>query len=797
MDLPVVAVLPEVTEFLVTSRAAVLSAPPGSGKTTLVPIHLLSVFERIVMLEPRKVATRAAARRMAFLLGEQVGETVGYVTRDDRRVGSRTRIEVVTEGVLTRRLQHNPTLAGVDLVIFDEFHERNLQSDLGLALLLDARTALRPDLAILVMSATLDSGRVAGHLGGAPVIEAAGITHPVELRWTPPPRQGRAEDHVAAIVRRSLQVDSGDILVFLPGIGEINRVRERLTGAEAEIHRLHGALPADEQDAALQPTGRRKVILSTDIAESSLTVEGVSVVVDDGRARIPRHDPRTGMTRLVVTPISRASADQRSGRAGRMGPGVAYRMWSKIEHGTRNPHRRPEISTVDLSRMMLELLRWGVTDPAQLPFLDPPPPGSVEEAFALLRALGAVDGEHRLTALGERMIDLPVHPRLAAMIARSQDRRSLACLVAALIDDRDILRGDDNPIDLALRVSLVAGIGSHPDADRSGVERVRRSWADLRARTGTGSGPVDPGETGRVAALGFPDRLAIRRGSPGRFQLRTSTTAWCHNQDHLAGEPFLVAVDLDGKRKDARIRLAAAIDPDTLVDIFGSEVETRRTLEWSDDRLVDRIEEGLGGIVLRSVTERAAPRPETVEMLKRRLLREGIQRLAWTAEALTLRARIEFLRGRFGEPWPDVSWEALTTTVDEWLTPRLGSLTSMEEVARIDLAGVMRERLGRLVGELDRLAPTHVELVSGRRIGVRYVEEGPLLSARVQEFFGTGTTPLIGGVPALVELLSPAGRPVQITSDLTGFWAGSWQQVRKEMKGRYPKHSWPEDPTKS
>lgn len=796
MDLPVSHVLDQLSDALIRHGAAVLTAPPGSGKTTIAPLRLLDSYRRIVMLEPRKVATRAAARRMAYLLGEEVGETVGYVTRDDRRVGSRTRLEVVTEGVLTRRLQRDPELAEVDLVIFDEFHERNLQSDLGLALLLDVRSTIRPGLAMLIMSATLDSDRVATHLGGAPIIHAEGFMYPVDIRWVPAGRTTRPEDHVAATVRRSLASDQGDILVFLPGIGEINRVRDRLSGVDVEVHRLHGGLTADEQDAALTPGLGRKVILSTDIAESSLTVEGVTVVIDDGRVRAPRHDPRTGMTRLVTVPISRASADQRAGRAGRLQPGVTYRLWSKIEHAARRPHGEPEIAQVDLAGFMLELIRWGTPDPGSLAFLDQPPDRSVEEGLALLQWLGAVSSDLRLTGLGEEMIELPLHPRLGAMVAGAGPDRSLACLLAALLEDRDILRGDDNPIDLALRVSVVAGLGTHPDVDRRGLERVRRSWRELGERTGVTSEQVDPARAGSLLAIGFPDRLAIRRGSPGRFQLRTSTTAWCPNHDYLSTESFLVAADLDGKRKDARIRLAAAIDADEVVRRFADDIEQQRTLQWDGGRLVDLVEDRLGGIVLRSRSEGAAPRPETVELLKRRLLADGLERLDWTAEALALRARIEFLRRRFGEPWPDVSWAALATDIDRWLTPHLESVTSLEEITRIDLARILRRRLGGLAGELDRLAPTHVNLVSGRRVGVRYEEEGPVLSARVQDFFGTGTTPVIGGAPVLVEMLSPAGRPVQITSDLAGFWAGSWQQVRKEMRGRYPKHSWPEDPTK-
>jgi ATP-dependent helicase HrpB len=796
MTLPVESVLPEVLSALSEDGQAVLVAPPGSGKTTVIPLHLIGRSGRVVMLEPRRVATRAAARRMASLLGEEVGETIGYVTRDDRRTGPATRIEVVTEGVLTRRLQTDPFLTGTSVVIFDEFHERNLQTDLGLALALDVRRSIRPDLEILVMSATIDASRIAGHLGGAKVVRADGAIHPVEIRWLPPARNASFDGHVAATINRSLRQDEGDILVFLPGMAEMRRVAAALHGGPATIHLLHGSLGPAEQDAALTPGTRRKVILATDIAESSLTVEGVRVVIDSGAARAPRFDPRTGMTRLQTVSISRASADQRAGRAGRLGPGVAYRLWSKIEHGTRPPQIEAEIGQVDLAGLVLELALWGVGDPDALPFLDPPPARAVQGARTLLESLGAIDEEGAITARGRSMATLPLHPRLGAMVVDAGDDTGLACVLAALIGERDPFRGkpDELPIDLATRVAVIAGIGSHPASDPASVDRVRRSAADLARRLGRSIGTVDPGASGRMLVRAFPDRLAIRRGTPGRFQIRAGPTAWCPPQDPLAIEQFLVAVDLDGKRKDARIRLAAALDHQDLIEEFGSEIVSVSTLEWSGDRLVDVFEDRLGGIVLGSRTERATPRQAVVDALLERLRRQGIGSLPWSENANQIRRRVTFLHRRSGPPWPDLSDEALTASCGEWLGPRLAGCTAMADLDGIDLSKVVKSMLGPLASQLDRLAPSTVRLPGGRTVQLDYTGEIPVLAARVQDLFGLHETPLVCGEPVLVHLLSPAGRPVQITRDLERFWSGSWLQVRKEMAGRYPKHAWPEKP---
>jgi ATP-dependent helicase HrpB len=800
--LPVEAVVPEVADALTTRGAAVLVAPPGSGKTTVVPLRLLDRVEgSILLLEPRRLATRAAARRMASLLSEPVGATVGYVTRHEREVGPGTRIQVVTEGILTRRLQSDPTLDGVGLVIFDEVHERNLQTDLGLALALDARAGLRPDLALLVMSATIDASAVANALGGAPVVTAEALTHPIDMRWRPPPPRSRhTDEHTARVIREALDSEEGDLLVFLPGMAEIRRVQDRLQGVLAEVLVLHGSLPTEEQDRAIAPSRPpfRKVVLSTDIAESSLTVEGVRIVIDAGQTRSPRFDPRTGMTRLRTVPISKASADQRTGRAGRTAPGVAYRLWSKMEQAARPAHIEPEITAVDLAGLALELAAWGVADPAKLTWLDEPPAPAWQEARSLLELLGALDGD-ALTPTGREMAALPLHPRLARMVVDAGEQRELAVLLAAVLDERDPMRGrpDQVPVDLALRVRLLADPGyRHPAAAGTSIPQIREVARDLARRAGFAlSGSVDLDETGPVLALAYPDRLAMRRGGPGQFQLRTGNRAVVPAGDTLAGETFLVAADLDGRRSNARIRLAAGIDPADVGRLFGHEVDERRRLTWTNGRLVDRTERRLGGVVLDSVDRSPSQGDATTAALVRRVSDEGLTSLTWTKASSGLRDRVAHLRRRMGEEWPDWSDAALRSTVHEWLAPYLAAATGWDDVVSLDLSGVLRAMLGhRHVARLEELAPTHVTVPSGRRVALDYSGAEPTLAVRVQEMFGSDRTPTVGGEPVVLELLSPAERPVQVTSDLAGFWSGTWHDVRKEMAGRYPKHSWPEDP---
>lgn len=807
--LPIEASVEELRAALRSHGTVVLTAPPGSGKTTVVPLRLVDEpwveGRRIVVLEPRRLATRAAARRMADLAGEPVGETIGYVTRDERRTSSRTRIEVITEGVLTRRLQRDAELPNTAAVIFDELHERNLQTDLGMALALDARATLRPDLRIAAMSATIDTDRVAALIGGevaAPVVASDARTYPVDVRWERPQRGEWIEDHAASVVRQAIRDEGGDVLVFLPGMRAIKRCRDQLgdLGADIDIRLLHGSIPPEDQDAALVPSppGHRKIVLSTDIAETSLTVEGVRIVVDTGQARAPRLDLRHGMTRLQTIPISRASAEQRAGRAGRTEPGVAYRLWSKLEHGGRRPHIDPELLQVDLAGLALELAAWGTPDPDDLRFLDRPPPKAYTEAMRLLVMLGAVDDDRRLTAVGRTMVGLPLHPRLARMVADAGDDQALACVIAALLEERDVLHGhpDDLPSDLGLRVRLVIDSSErHPAASIRTIRRVRRVAEDLRRRAGISEDVIDPDRSGPVLALAFPDRLAVRRGSPGRFQLRTGTTAWLSDRDPLAVESFLVPADLDGKRKDARIRVAAPIDPDDVAHRFAHEVTEVSSFEWQGDRLWQRTDRKLGGLALDSARRRPEPGEQTTAEIIRRLVHNELRDLAWSKAASEFRSRVEFLHRHIGEPWPDASLAALAERADEWLVPYLGEPSGLDDVRRLDVLQLLRNHVGYPAAmEVESLVPRQIELPSGRRATVDYSGEQPTVGARVQEFFGAADGPRIAGAPVLLMLLSPADRPIQITADLGGFWTGSWSDVRKDMAGRYPKHRWPEDP---
>jgi len=814
-DLPVNEVVDDVIAALRDSGAAVLVAPPGAGKTTLVPLRLVDQpwlgGQRIVMLEPRRLAARAAAHRMSYLLGTEVGGTVGYQTRDERRIGRDTRIEVVTEGVLTRRLQHDPELPGTGLVIFDEVHERNLPTDVGLALALDVRGTLRPDLRLLAMSATAQAEQLATLLGTpdpCPVIISEGRTFALEIRWAPPTKGMRLEQAVTETVLLALRNDLGDVLVFLPGIGEITRVHQALdplVAANVDLYPLAGALSLAEQDTALAPSpaGRRRVVLSTDIAETSLTVAGVRIVVDAGQARVPRYDTRTGMTRLTTIATSRASADQRAGRAARTEPGIAYRMWSKLEHATRRAHLDAEITQVDLAGLALELAAWG-TPVADLHFPDPPPARTLTQGAELLQLLGAFDADGAITPIGKKMLDVPAHPRLARMVvdAASEGDRVLACVIAAMLDDRDVLRGraDDLPADIAVRLRVVTGAERHERADRGAVDRLVRRARDIARRVGVDFDldAVVADHAGRVLLLAYPDRLAVRRSQPGQFQLRTGTGAWVPKTDPLANEPFVVAADVDGDRKNTRLRLAAGIDADEVVAALGDAIEVRRSLVWDRDRgdVVERIERRLGNMQLDERTQRPAASADTVAALVERIRTTRLAPLRFSEAATRLRRRVGFLRTSSPDAgWPDWTDAGLVRTLDDWLAPYLNGMTSIGDVAAMDLHTVLRAGLPwALASQLDELAPTHLELPSGRTLTLDYSGDQPAAAARVQDLFGLDVHPTAAGMPVVLQLLSPADRPIQVTSDLPGFWAGSWADVRKEMAGRYPKHQWPLDP---
>jgi len=818
--LPIATALPDLLRALASASRAVLVAPPGAGKTTIVPLALLDApwlaGRRIVVLSPRRVAARAAARRMAALLGEAVGERVGWRMRNDTRTGPATRIELVTEGVLTRMVQSDPALEGIGAVLFDEFHERSLNADLGLALCLEAQDAIRPDLRLLVMSATLDTAPVARLLGDCPVIASEGRAFPVETVYADRRPAGPVEPAVAAAVERALAREAGSILVFLPGEREIRRVSDLLAagdpGPEVRIEPLYGNLPPEAQDRAIAPPppGLRKVVLATAIAETSLTIEGVRVVVDCGLARAPRFDPASGLTRLETVRVSQASADQRRGRAGRTGPGVCYRLWPEAEHGSLPRHDRPEMLSADLAGLALELAAWGAADPAALRWLDPPPAGAYGQARALLTRLGALDPAGRITAQGTAMARLGAHPRLAAMMLRGKAAGlgGVACAIAALLGERDIVRGTGGARDADLRLRLEAmesSGGALPDGlalDRGAARQamaVARQWQRaLGVRRERG----DADRAGLALAFAYPDRIARRRGgAPGQFLLSGGRGAALHPADPLAGAEFLAVADLDAGDRDARIHLAAPVDIDALVAACPDLVDTVETVGWDarSRSVLARRRRMLGALVLGDEPLADADPAAVAAALLEGLRALGPGALPWTPEAEGLRARVGFLARIDAPPggWPDWSDAALAATADDWLAPWLAGIARIDDLRRLDLRRILADRLTAAQrAALDRLAPTHIAVPSGTRLPVDYAGDTPVLAARVQQMLGCARHPAVadGRVPVLLHLLSPAGRPIQVTRDIVGFWAGSYREVRREMLGRYPKHPWPEDP---
>lgn len=827
-------VLPEVKAALGTGGAAVLQAAPGAGKTTGVPPALLGEAwlggQRIVMLEPRRLATRTAARRIAQLLGEPVGETAGFRVRGETRVSARTRIEVVTEGVLTRMVQSDPSLDGIGLLIFDEYHERSLDADLALALTLEARDVLRPDLRVLVMSATLDGARVARLLGDAPVITSEGRAFPVDTRYVERRPDTRVEDAVAAVVRRALRDDAGDVLAFLPGTAEIRRTYELLGAGSlpprTRVFPLHGTLSPEAQDQAILPSapGERKVVLATSIAETSLTIEGVRVVVDSGLARVPKFSPRTGMTRLETVRVSQASADQRRGRAGRVAPGVCYRLWAEHDQHALLAFSTPEILEADLAPVALELSAAGVTDPASLRWLDVPPAAAYAQARELLAELGALErhagdagADDRISAHGRRMLELPLHPRLAHMVLEGERLgvMPLACDLAALLSERDPVRSDaGSPVDADVETRLALTRGSSratandQRVDWDTIGRIRRESERLRrlgiastnARRSASPREAPTADAGALLAFAYPDRIAqLRAPRSGRFLLRNGNGAVLASAQSLSDSPYLVAAELDGRRPESRIFLAASITLEAIEVYFGEQIVTEQIIEWDGrERAVSAREvERLGAIVLAERPLRSPDASRVTEVLLEGLAREGIDALPWNDRARSLRQRMAFLH-RLDPSWPDVSDVVLAGTLPTWLGPHLSGARSLAEVARVDLASALSSGLPwDRRARVDELAPTHVVVPSGSRIPIDYSDpQVPVLAVRLQEMFGLADTPRIGrgAVPLTVHLLSPAYRPVQVTRDLAGFWRSSYFDVRKELRGRYPKHYWPDDP---
>ena len=811
--LPIGAVLDELALALGTGRAAVLEAPPGAGKSTVVPLALLGSGwldgRRIVMLEPRRLAARAVATRMATTLGEAVGERIGYRMRLDTRISRATRIEVVTEGILARLLQDDPALEGIGLVIFDEFHERSLAADLGLALVLDAQKNLRPDLRVLVMSATLDGEAVARLLGDARRITSAGRAHPVEVRHARRVPE-YLERELANTVCRALNDEPGDALVFLPGAAEIRRLERALAAAElprgTNVLPLYGELAADAQDKALLPSapGQRKVVLATSIAETSLTIEGVRIVIDSGLSRRSRFDPASGMSRLETLPVSLASAEQRRGRAGRLEPGVCYRLYTEAAERALAAAAPAEILETDLAPLALDLACWG-TEASALAWLDPPPPAHLAQGRELLTELGALDALGRATDAGRRMAELGLHPRLARMLlAATGPARQTAAELAALLSERDIARQppQQRDADLGKRLELLHGRALPGlEADRGATERVRR-LAALWQRTAGASladAKVSTADPGALLALAYPDRIAQRRGDSARYLLSSGRGAAFAGPDALTQHEYLVVAMLDGAGREARIQLAVAVSREALEALFADRIIVSERIEWQrrESAVAARRECRLGALVLEE-TLLSAPDPErTVAAMLEGVRELGLEALPWTRAAAGLRERIAFLRRHApAAGWPDLGNEALTAALEDWLGPYLPGITRRDHLARLDLAAIFRAQLDhRQWLALERDAPTELTVPSGSRVAIDYSGAHPMVAVRLQEMFGLTTTPTVGGGVALtIELLSPARRPVQVTRDLASFWARGYAEVRKELKGRYPKHYWPDDP---
>lgn len=785
--LPIDDVLAELVATLNENTAVVLQAPPGAGKTTRVPLALLAsgwlAGRNIIMLEPRRLAARAAASFMARQLGEAVGQTVGYRIRFDTKVSKATRVEVVTEGVLTRMLQADAALEDYGVVIFDEFHERSLHADLGLALTLQCRALLRPDLRIIAMSATLDGEAVARVLD-APVISSPGRSFPVETVYAPRTRDSWIEPAVSRVVLRALAETEGDILAFLPGAAEIHRTQALLmddVDASTYVVPLFGSLTQAEQDRAIAPSanGKRKVVLATSIAETSLTIEGVRAVVDSGLMRVPRFDARTGMTRLDTVTVTRASADQRRGRAGRVAPGVCYRLWSEHEDAALVPHGKPEILDADLAPLALDLAAWGIADPLELTWLDAPPLSAFAQARELLLELGALDAGGMITSHGRKMAQLPVHPRLSHMLLLSQPlgHASLACELAALLGDS------------RMRADRI---------DRAALAQTKNEAAHFRRMLNVHGSSTDLAPAGLLLALAYPDRIGKARGARGHFLLRNGRGATLAETHPAAGSEFIVAPELEGSGRDSRIYLAAELGEIDIRTQFGEQIERVKSVEVNAAGGVHAVvREQLGAIVLKESATPEIDADEVARALLADVLARGVDALPWAKGAAQLRDRIAFLH-QLDVTWPDVSGAALSASAETWLLPHLHGLRSRADVDRLDMQEILLALLPwPQRSSIDRLAPTHLAVPTGSQIHIDYSDPAaPFAAVRLQEVFGLHDTPRLGGdrVPLTLQLLSPARRPVQVTRDLASFWKQGYFEVKRELKGRYPRHYWPDDP---
>lgn len=823
-SLPINSIIPKIKQTLFRETRIVLAAPPGAGKTTGIPPALLNApwlkGRKIVMLEPRRLAARTAAEQIARTLGESVGRTVGYRIRLESRISAATRIEIVTEGILTRRLQNDPMLEDVALVIFDEFHERSIHADLGLALCLEVQNELREDLRLMIMSATLDTNAVSRLLGGASVVQSEGGMFPVETRYAPPSPSDDPLRTAATVVLKALREETGSILVFLPGAREIRSVYRRLSEAELDstirLIPLFGALDREAQDRAILPAppGIRKVVLATAIAETSLTIQGIRVVIDAGLMRVPRFDVRSAMTRLDTIPVSRDSADQRRGRAGRLEPGVCYRLWSEGRHQTLLERSIPEILSADLSPLALELAAWGLTSPDILSWIDPPPSAAFAQARELLSQLGALDGQGRITEHGKRMVSFGLHPRLSHMLLAAQDcgMGTLACEVAAILGDRDFLNAGagERDSDLRLRLEALRENASRGKPyfhgmriNNSARKTVQKTMNHLKSRLDCSGDKEDINVAGIILSFAYPDRIAVRRpGEAPRYQLSNGRGAYFTSPEPLSAETCLAVADLDGARQESMIFLAAPVSFEDLMEYHGEQIVEQDTVAWDRrSQAVQSRRQVLFGKAVLKDTPLSDPEPAQVAGAMCDGIRQlGIEVLPWTKKLRSWQARVLLLRGANAEgiSWPDVSDTCLSETLDTWLLPFLSGISRRGHLSRLDLETALTSLLSwHRQAALNRLAPTHITVPSGSRIPITYTPgEPPVLSVRLQEMFGAVDTPTIAGgaIPLTLHLLSPAGRPVQITRSLESFWESAYFDVKKDLKGRYPKHHWPDNP---
>ena len=820
-DLPICPILPKLGLTLAHNPSAILCAPPGSGKITLVPLALACEpwldGQKILMLEPRRLATRASASRMAELLGCELGGEVGYQVRFDNKTGEETKIEVITEGILTRRLQQDPSLSGIGLVIFDEFHERSLHADLGLALCLDL-LELRDDLRILVMSATLEAEKLSRLMDNAPILSVSTHNYPVGIHYEQREPKGRTGESMAGKILQLVQAEQGDILAFLPGSGEIRAAESILRknlAKEIELLPLYGNLAKENQDRAVKPQsgGPRRIILATNIAETSLTIPGVTIVVDSGLCRRPKFHPTSGLTRLETMRISKASSAQRAGRVGRTGPGTCYRLWTEgVQKGlqTATP---PEIAEADLASLVLELALWGVIHIESMSWLDPPPAGAVNQARELLQKLEALDGDGRITAMGRKIALLPVHPRLAHMIISAQSRteKSLACDIAALLGERDPFKANSNyrSTDIAERLQLLnlfrkKGVDAvrSRGGDSTVCTQIERSVTQLRRLAGVDKKIAAKGRLGLLLAAAFPDRVARQRpGQRTRYLLSGGKGAKLREGDPMTSEQWLAVAELDAGEIEGRIYLAAGLDERDLRQRFSAQIEMSNAVYWDSgqSRVISQKQEKFGALLLQS-SPLSNPDPDAVQIaLLNGVQKMGLECLNWSKEARNLQSRVALLRREQPEGgWPDFSDKGLLATLADWLGPYLNGITKREQLERLNLKATLQDRLDwQRQKRLEAEAPTHILVPSGTRLRLEYsMDEPPVLAVRMQELFGLAVTPTVsaGKIPVILHLLNPARRPVQITRDLKGFWENTWPEVRKELLGRYPKHYWPEDP---